>query len=114
MPLSQQGEAARLLARMLGIETGGRAMADGLAFRPFSDDEIEAAAQEPTPCGERDAARPSLPPADAEAGADAAARLFGHRPDAIWRYGDAQGATAFHVCRWNKPDGEKVILPLSW
>jgi putative DNA primase/helicase len=89
-------------------------MADGLAFRPFSDDEIEAAAQEPTPRGERDAARPSLPPADAEAGADAAARLFGHPPDAIWRYGDAQGATAFHVCRWNKTDGEKVILPLSW
>jgi putative DNA primase/helicase len=89
-------------------------MADGLDFRPLSDDELEAAAQETTRCGEPNVARPTLPPADAEAGADAAARLFGRPPDAIWHYGNEQGATAFHVCRWNKPDGDKIIRPLSW
>jgi putative DNA primase/helicase len=89
-------------------------MADGLDFRPLSDDELEAAAHESARCGEPDAARPTLPPRNAEAGADAAARLNGRPPDAIWRYGDEQGATAFHVCRWNKPDGDKEVRPLSW
>ena len=88
-------------------------MADGLEFRPLSDDELEAAAQETARCGEPDA-RPSLPPAGAEAAADAAARLFGRPPNATWPYGDEQGAAQFHVCRWNKPNGEKDIRPLSW
>lgn len=89
-------------------------MDDGLDFRPLSDHELEAAAQEATYNGEPDAAKPTLPPIDTEAGADAAAGLFGRPPDAIWRYADAQGATVSHVCRWNKPKGEKDIRPLSW
>ena len=55
----------------------GRTMADGLDFSPLSDDEREVAAQEPTRDGEPDADKPTLPPADAEAPEDAAARLFG-------------------------------------
>ena len=89
-------------------------MDDGLDFAPLSDHELEAAAQEATYNGEPDAAKPTLPPTDAEAGADAAARLFGRPPDEIWRYADAHGAAVSHVCRWNKPDGEKDIRPLSW
>lgn len=61
--------------------------------------------------GEPDAAKPTLPLADAEA---AAARLFGRSPDLLWRYSDAAGALAFCACRWNKTDGEKEIRPLSW
>jgi len=86
---------------------------DGLDFRPLSDDELEAATQETARSGERHA-KPTAPPADAEPGTDAAARLFGRSPDAAWRYAHEQGATAFHVCRWNKPNGEKVVRPLSW
>jgi putative DNA primase/helicase len=88
-------------------------MTDSRDFRPLSDDELEAAPQETERSGGRDA-RPTTAPADAEPGADAAARLFGRPPDAIWRYGDEQGAIAFHVCRWNRPNGEKDIRPLSW
>jgi len=87
--------------------------ADGFDFRPMSEDEREAAAQETALDVEPDAARPAKPPANAEAGAAAAARLFGRQPDAIWHYVDEHGATAFHVCRWNKLHG-KVIRPLSW
>jgi uncharacterized protein (DUF927 family) len=89
-------------------------MTDGLDFSPLSDREWEAAAQEPACEGEPDAAKPTAPPANAESPDDAAARLFGRAPNGIWRYVDAYGMLAFCVCRWNKPDRDKVILPLSW
>ena len=47
-------------------------------------------------------------------GEDAAARLFGHPPDATWRYATAEGATAFYVCRYNNKGGIKDFLPLCW
>jgi putative DNA primase/helicase len=89
-------------------------MADGLDFSPLSDAEREAAAHQLERDGAPDEAKPICAPADAESPEVAAARLFGRTPDAHWRYADAAGALAFCVCRWNKPDGEKEIRPLSW
>ena len=89
-------------------------MAEGFDFSPLTDGEREAAAQELVNCGEPDAAKPTFPPADAESPEAAAARLFGRAPAAVWRYANAAGALAFCACRWNRPDGDEEIRPLSW
>lgn len=34
-------------------------------------------------------------------------------PTARWHYAYPDGSTAFHICRWDKPDG-KLIMPLTW
>ena len=90
-------------------------MGDGLdAFRPLSHEEREAASEEAAPGGELDAPKPTIPPADAEPPKVAAARLFRHEPDGLWRYAIAEGQTMFLVCRYNKPDGGKDFFPLCW
>ena len=89
-------------------------MDDALDLSPLTDIEREAAAQELARDGEPDGAKPTLPPADAEAPEEAAARLFDRPSEALWRYRNAEGTLVFCVCRWNKPDGEKEIRPLSW
>jgi putative DNA primase/helicase len=89
-------------------------MADGIDFSPLSDGERREAAQEPAACGEQYAAKPALPPTDAEAPEAAAARLFGRSPSGLWRYMNAAAALAFCVCRWNDRDGGKDIRPLTW
>jgi putative DNA primase/helicase len=89
-------------------------MTDGLDFSPLSDAEREASAHQLQRDGAPDEAKPIWAPADAESPEAAAARLFGRAPDALWRYADAAGALSFCVCRWNKPEGEKDIRPLSW
>jgi uncharacterized protein (DUF927 family) len=88
-------------------------MADGFDFSPLSVRERETAAHDLAHEGEQDP-RPGPPPANAAASDDAAARLFGRAPDALWRYHDAAGVLVFCVCRWNQSDGEKDIRPLSW
>ena len=100
-------------AECWGSKPEASAMADGLDFSPLSDREREAAAQELA--RRRRAGRRKAGPAAGRCGsarADAAARLFGRAPDALWRYADAAGALAFCVCRWNKPDGDKDIRPV--
>jgi hypothetical protein len=89
-------------------------MDDGFDFSPLSDAEREAAAHELEPDGSPDEAKPICAPADAESPQAAAVRLFGRAPNGLWRYADAAGALAFCVCRWNKPDADKEIRPLSW
>ena len=89
-------------------------MADGLDFSPLSEAEREAGTQEQARKGEPDAGKPTCPPANAEPPEIAATRLFGHPPDATWRYAIAEGATAFYVCRYNKKGGIKDFLPLCW
>ena len=89
-------------------------MADGIDFSPLSDDERDAATQVPGRDGEPAADKPTCPPADAEPAEAAAARLFGRPPDMAWRYTNADDEPVFFVCRWNKPDGDKDIRPLSW
>jgi hypothetical protein len=94
-------------------------MADGLDaddfdFSPLSDAERDAAPKELARDGEPDVVNPTLPPADAEPAEVAAARLYGRQHDMAWPYATADGETAFYVCRWNRPDGEKDIRPLSW
>ena len=72
-------------------------MADGLDFSPLSDGERDAAAQD---------------------GASRNARLRRNQPCGAGglpcRAANADGEPAFFVFRWNKPDGEKEIRPLSW
>ena len=92
----------------------GLAMADGIDFAPLSGDERDAAAQELGRDGEPGADNPASPPAGVEAADVAAARLFGRPPDMAWRYSNADGEPVFFVCRWNTPDGDKDIRPLSW
>lgn len=87
---------------------------DGLDFSPLTPEEQEAAAQQTAPGDEPHADKPTLPPADAEPAETAAARLFRHPPDAIWRYATAEGETAFFVCRHNKKGGRKDFYPLCW
>jgi hypothetical protein len=58
---------------------------DGFDFSPLSDGEREAAAQGPAVCDGSDAAKPTLPPADAEAPEVAAERLSGRPADGLWR-----------------------------
>jgi uncharacterized protein (DUF927 family) len=89
-------------------------MVDGLDFSPLSEAERESAAHDLACGGVPGETRPTCPPANAEPPEAAAVRLFGSGPDALWRYDDAAGALAFCVCRWNRPDGGKEILPLSW
>jgi uncharacterized protein (DUF927 family) len=88
-------------------------MTDDLDFSPLSDRERETVAHDLAHEGQQNP-RPVPPAANAEVPEDAAARLFGRAPDALWRYHDAGGALVFCVCRWNKPDGDKDIRPLSW
>jgi putative DNA primase/helicase len=89
-------------------------MSDGFDFTPLSYEEREVAADALAPDDKPNDAVPSLPPADAEPGSRAAARLFGRAPDSYWRYATAEGETAFYICRWNAASGEKEIRPLSW
>jgi hypothetical protein len=88
-------------------------MIDGSDFSPLSESE-RGAAQESARQPEPGAARPTFPPTDAEPAEVAAAHLFGGKPNALWRYPDARGETAFYVCRYNKADGGKVFWPLCW
>lgn len=60
-------------------------------------------------------ATPTLPPANAESAALAAERLYGRKPDALWRYATADDDTAFFAARWNNAEGRsKTFRPLSW
>jgi uncharacterized protein (DUF927 family) len=82
-------------------------------FAPLSDAEMAAGATEVRDPNAREV-RPICPPAEAELGAHAAARLYGRQPDAIWRYATAEGETAFYAARWNEAGGTKEIRPVSW
>ena len=44
----------------------------------------------------------------------AAARLYGRKPDGLWRYATAEDETAFYAGRWNEEDGKKTFRPISW
>lgn len=64
----------------------------------------------------KDEAIPVLPvPTNApDAESAAKAMMRGCKPDGFWSYRDASGALLFCLGRWNKPDGEKDIRPLTW
>ena len=83
-------------------------------FAPLSDAEIAAGTQSGTHENLAREARPTCPPVNAESGAHAAERLYGRKPDAIWRYATADDETAFYVARWPAEDGKKQIRPISW
>ena len=72
-----------MLAQMLGLDAARAAMDDALDLSPLTDIEREAAAQELVRDGEPEGAKPTLPPADAEAPEEAAARLFDRPSEAL-------------------------------
>ena len=83
-------------------------------FVPLTPAELaEAARQGAQPEAGR-GARPTCPPAEAESGALAAARLYGRNPNGLWRYATAEDETAFYAARWNEADGKKTFRPVSW
>ena len=83
-------------------------------FAPLSEVELADAARQSEQFLDHQVAKPICPPLDAESGVLAASRLFGRKPDGVWRYETAGGETAFHALRWNEPDGKKTFRPLSW
>jgi hypothetical protein len=83
-------------------------------YSPLTDSERAATALHLSRQVEPAAAEPMLPPADAEPAEVAAVRLFGREPDALWRYTNAEGQTAFCVLRYSEADGRKSVLPLCW
>jgi putative DNA primase/helicase len=83
-------------------------------FAPLTPAELAEAARQIDPSKAERTAPPSCPPVDAEPGAMAAARLYGRKPDGVWRYATAQDETAFYAVRWNEADGKKTFRPISW
>lgn len=35
-------------------------------------------------------------------------------PNSVWRYTDIKGTTMYYVCRFNRPDGKKEIMPYTY
>ena len=83
-------------------------------FAPLTPAELAEGARQIEQSQRERAAKPTCPPADAEPGAMAAARLYGRKPDGLWRYATADDETAFYVARWNEADGKKTFRPISW
>ena len=83
-------------------------------FAPLTPAELAEAGRQGEQSKAGRSAPPTCPPADAEPGALAAARLFGRKPDGLWRYATAEDETAFYAARWNDADGKKTFRPISW
>jgi putative DNA primase/helicase len=83
-------------------------------FAPLTPAELAEAERQSEQSGAGRKAPPTSPPADAEPGAIAAARLYGRKPDGLWRYATAEGETVFYAARWNEADGKKIFRPISW
>jgi hypothetical protein len=81
-------------------------------FAPLNGEELSKDLSNPDDCSEEKLEVVGPVPSDAEHDRDAAARLFGRRPDVVWRYHDKNRRLLYSVARWNQPDGEKTILPL--
>ena len=81
-------------------------------FAPLTPAEIADGAQQGTQPKCAREAKPTCPPADAENGALAAARLFGRKPDGHMALCDCEGETAFYAARWNEADGQKTFRPI--
>ena len=83
-------------------------------FALLSPEELAEAARQSEQSKAERCAPPTCPPADAEPGALAAARLQGRKPDGLWPYATAQDEIAFYAARWNEADGKKTFRPISW
>ena len=91
-----------------GSKPGGGAMDNPLdAFAPLTEAELADAARQVPQDLEADATKPTCPPLDAENGVLAAARLYGCKPDMLWRYETTEAETAFYVVRWNEGTARK-------
>ena len=67
-------------------------------FAPLTPAELAEAARQRAQSESGRGAPPTCPPADAEPGALAAARLYGRKPDGIWRYATARRRNGL-LCR---------------
>ena len=83
-------------------------------FAPLTESEIACARQQAESIDSKPSMKLVCPPAGAEDGEAAAARLFRRKPDAAWRYYTAEGTLAFLMLRWNEGEDKKTIRPLSW
>jgi hypothetical protein len=83
-------------------------------FAPLTESELSAGMNDGTNARRAREAKAIPPPADAEPGEKAAARLFGRPPDHLWCYAMPDGRIAFYSCRWDFTDGKKTYRPLSW
>lgn len=99
------------MRRRLAIVALSARRRKGLAFRAGGP---APALQKAEQSRQRRPVRPSLPPAEAEHPATAAARIMARPPDRLWRYVTAAGETAFFIARWNNPAGRKTVRTLSW
>ena len=117
-PISRTSRRARRRGCSRGCSAskpGGRAMDDGLDFRALVRcTNLKRRRKRRAHNGEPDAAKPTCPPADAEAGADAAARLFGRPPDAIWRYATRKAQPRFMSADGTSRTAKRTFGPLSW
>lgn len=114
---TNQGTAGERLAGFLGlagthlhiIQPGQPGQPGHSATARLSD--VPARAAESGTAGTT-TAKPVSPIPD-----DAPARPLAHRdhgrPSAIWTYRDPAGQALFFICRFDKPNGDKEILPLS-
>ena len=109
-----QVDAARRLARMLGIEIGGRRMDDAFErFAPVSEEEKAAGFSASAPnAHEEEGERVSPIPSDAPAPPETH-RALG-KPSQLWTYRDASGETLFYVCRFDPAGERKQFMPLTY
>jgi putative DNA primase/helicase len=84
------------------------------AFAPLTPAEIADSSRQIERASCEREARPTCPPANAESGPLAAARLYGRKPDGVWRYATKDDETAFYAARWNESDDKKTFRPVSW
>src|SRR5262249_6462546 len=81
-------------------------------FEPLSDTEVtEPVATATSP---NEDWRPTVPAPQDKLPPDSPKHATFGRPSRIWKYRDAAGAVLFVACRFEKVDGCKAILPLTY
>ena len=103
-------DAARGIARMLGLTLGTRAMDSG-AYVPFAP--LPGARHGPPLRPRRNTVSEPVGapvPDGAEDPACAATRLYGQAPGQLWRYNGADGQILHAIARWDKPQGKDISL----
>lgn len=112
----EKGDVVDFVAKQHGVDTGEAArILTGEARN------TQRPALKPRPAPERAAPAETwrqIVPVPQEAGPPPGPGDFHHRehgtPAVVWTYLDGQGGLVGYVCRFNKPDGSKVILPFSY
>ncbi|MBK9655065.1 MAG: DUF927 domain-containing protein [Rhodanobacteraceae bacterium] len=107
------GDLVALVAYLEGCTQGAAAdkLADFLGLRS-GDAPAAPARASPAPAPAKDGAAPVAPVPDDAPAAPAAHPKHG-KPSAVWVYRDRDGRELARVCRFDKGEGKKEILPLT-